>query len=366
MRNLFFVFTPLQLFVAQQIIRQEKLEDCVLVESILDDNNHFSQVFDMMRMDDLWFKKLEFKDFAKWNSDRVRSISDIKYTYTNYKRIRRILKENEVGTIYLGEIQNQACRFTAVVFHNLGYKTVFFEEGTSHYIDRPYREDSSLTHKTKVLLLDTFYFIPFYGVRFAEWNCSPNKPYRDLPIDKRFSIIPFHHEQFDVRLEIKPMFTERLRQYVCSNIKPEESEHRVMLMTDPLRELMPKEYLYLYFDTIKECVEGIGSSQFLYIKFHPRELQTSRDRILKIAEEAGVRFKVLSDEVNICVEYYLQMFHFEKIFFFNAVTYFYNGYAFPKMEFVKLMPIVYQKSKAVGLENLTYMENMLQMIESVH
>ena len=44
---------------------------------------------------------------------------------------------------------------------------------------------------------------------------------------------------------------------------------------------------------------------------------------------------------------------------------FYNGYAFPKTEFVKLMPILYKKAKSVGVGNLTYMENMLKMIEPI-
>lgn len=363
--SLFFVFTPLQLFVAQQIVRQEKLENCILVESILGDNHHFSRVFDMMRMEELWTKKIEFKDFAKWNGDRVRKLSDIKYTYSNYQRIKKILEDNNIGTIYIGEILNQACRFTDIVFHNQGYKIVFFEEGTSHYVDRPYQEDNSLSHKLKMWMLDTFYFRPLYGVKFASWNSNPNCSYHDLPIDKRFSIIPFHHESFDVRLEIKPMFSDKLKEYVCSNIKAEEGEHRVMLMTDPLRELIPNEYLYLYFDTIREAIEKVSKEQFLYIKFHPRELKTSKEKILKIAEESGVKYKVLSDEVNICVEYYLQLFHFEKILFFNAATYFYNGYAFPRMNFVKLMPIIYKKCQEVGVKDLRYMENMLKMIDSL-
>ena len=362
MGNLFFVFTPLQLFVAQQIIRQEKLKECVLVESVLGDNSHFSKVFEMMRIESLWTKRLYFKDFAEWNGDRVRSISDIKHTFKNYRIITKIVEDNHIDNIYLGEILNQACRFTAVVFHHQGYKIAFFEEGTSHYIDRPYKEDSSWWHRTKMGLLDFFYFQPFYGVRFAEWNSNPNKPYEKLPIDKRYSIMPFHNKPFDVRLFIEPMLSEKLKAYLLSNINPEEGEHRVMLMTDPLRELMPKEYLYLYFDTIKECIESINNEQFLYIKFHPREIQSSREKILKIAEKSGKKFKVLSNEINICVEYYLQMFHFEKIFFFNAATYFYNGYAFPKMDFVRLMPVVYKKCQDAGLNNLTYMENMLKFI----
>lgn len=360
MGNLFFVFTPLQLFVAQQIIRQEKLQNNVLLEGY---GSLFSPTYDMMRIDALWSNKIIFEEAAKWNGDRVRSVSDIKYAFTNYRSIKHILKNNRISTIYLGEVLNQACRFTSVVFHHQGYQIVFFEEGTSHYVDRPYTKNNTLKHRVKIWLLDLFYFVPFYGVRFAEWNSSPNRPYDELPMDIRFSMIPYHHRPFDKILYVEPLFSDKLITYVNSNISLEEGEHRVMLMTDPLRELIPKEFLYLYFDTIKECIETIDESQFLYIKFHPREIQSSRDKILKIAKDSGKRFKILSDEVNICVEFYLQMFRFEKIYFFNAATYFYNGYAFPKMEFVKLMPIVYNKCQKAGVKNLVYMENMLKMIE---
>ena len=362
MGNLFFIFTPLQLFVAQQIIRQEKLTNNVMLVGY---SSLFSNVYEMMTLNELWNKTIDFEELAQWNGDRIRSISDIKKTYTHYRTIKSILEKNRINTIYLGEILNQACRFTDIVFHRQGYQIVFFEEGTSHYVNRPYTEDHSFSHIIKVGLLDLLYFLPFYGVRFAEWNSSPNRSYEKLPIDKRFSIIPYHHKSFDIRLQIEPMFSGKLKNYVLSNIRVEEGEHRVMLMTDPLRELLPKEYLYLYFDTIKDCISSIDNDQILYIKFHPREIQSSRDKILKIADESGAKFRVLSDEVNICVEYYLQMFHFEKIFFFNAATFFYNGYAFPKMEFVKLMPIVYQKCQNVGLKNLVYMENMLKMINSM-
>ena len=178
-------------------------------------------------------------------------------------------------------------------------------------------------------------------------------------------MIPFHNKTFDVRLNVEPMFSEKLKQYVESNIPNDHDERRVMIMTDPLRELMKAKDLYLYFDTIKECIDTLDKNVMLYLKFHPREIQSSRDRIIEIARKSGLKYKVLSEEVNICVEYFLQLYHFEKIYFFNAATYFYNGYAFPKTEFVKLMPILYKKAKSVGVGNLTYMENMLKMIEPI-
>lgn len=358
--NLFIVFTPLQLFVAQQIIRQEKLEKCVLIEGY----KEFSAIYNIMRIDSLWHERIEWENIAIWDGGRTKSFADVRNTYRNYEKIKTICKKYNIEAIYLGEILNQACRFTAILFSNLGYKINFFEEGTSHYIDRPYTEDNSLKHRMKVYFYDLLYYLPLFHVKFAKWRLGQNMPYDDLPIDKRFSIIPFHNKPYDIRLGIEPMFSTKLKKYVNSNIL-DANERRVMLMTDPLRELMDQKDLYIYFDTIKECIDNIDNDTILYIKFHPREIEVSRKKILDIASASKKKYKILSEEINICVEYYLQMFKFEKIFFFNAATYFYNGYAFPKTEFVKLMPIVYNKAKAKGICNLQYMENMLKMIEPI-
>lgn len=359
MGHLFFVFTPLQLFVAQQIIRQENLENCIIIEGY---RSLFGDSYDMMILDELWYRKIEMEDAAAWDGFKLNSLKDIKQTYNNYRKIKTILIENNIKEIYLGEILNQACRFTCILFSHEGYHVNFFEEGTSHYIDRPYTVNDSLLHNLKIKIYDTFYYKPLYHISFAKWRLNVNMPYNELPIHKRYSMIPFHYEDFDILLKPTPMFSDKLLKFVKSNIKDEEGDHRVMLMTDPLRELIPKEYLYLYFDTIKEAISSVSKEQFLYIKFHPREIESSRKKILEIANQLGIRYKVLSEEVNICVEYYLQKFYFDKIFFFNAATYFYNGYAFPKMNFVRLMPVVYKKCKEVGVQNLTYMENMLKMI----
>lgn len=359
--NLFFVFTPLQLFVAQQIIRQERLDHCVVLWGWYE--TKFKNVFQMMKIDSLWSAEYILENLGGWAGSSISSLADIQYTRRNYKFIETILKEQNIGTIYLGEILDQSFRFTDIVFRKKGYNIVFFEEGTSHYINRPYEKTRTLKKRFNEFLLDWFYFQPFYGVRFAKWHCTPNRPYDDLPMDVRYSIIPFHNKPFDKRLTIEPMFSKELKEYVESNIPANTDEKRVMLMTDPLRELMEQKDLYLYFDTIKECINSVDDDTTLYIKFHPREIEKSRKIILDIANASGKKYKVLSEEINICVEYYLQKYKFEKIFFFNAATYFYNGYAFPKTEFVKLMPVVYKKAKEAGVGNLVYMENMLKMIE---
>lgn len=362
MGNLFIVFTPLQLFVSQQIIRQEKLKNNVVIFGW---DSQFHDAFEMMCLDELWHKKVFREDINKWGSFKLNNFTSIKKIKDDFKWLKKTCEEEHIETIYLGEILNQMCRFVAVAFSHLKYKIVFFEEGTSHYVNRPYNMEQTWQEKIKESLLDMLLFKPAFGCDFAKWHCTPNRPYDDLPMDKRYSMIPFHHQIFDVPLSVEPMFSSKLKKYVESNIRSGVEERRVMLMTDPLRELMKKDDLYLYFETIQETISSLDFDVVLYLKFHPREIQTSRDKILEIARQSGVKFKILSEKVNICVEYYLQMFKFEKVFFFNAATYFYNGYAFPKTEFVKLMPVLYKKAKAVGICNLTYMENMLKMIEPI-
>lgn len=361
MGNLFIVFTPLQLFVSQQIIRQEKLVNNVVIFGW---DSQFKDAYEMMCIKELWSDKIHIEDINRWNTLHLDK-KEKERMCVRYQKLKSICEQHDIETIYLGEVLNQMCRFVAVTFSHLKYKIVFFEEGTSHYINRPYNEKLSLVSRAKMFAMDALFFYPKFCCRFAKWHGVPNRPYQDLPMDKRFSMIPYHQEPFDVLLHVEPMFSDKLKSYVESNISQESNERRVMLLTDPLRELMQAKDLYLYFDTIKETVEGLDKDVVLYLKFHPREIASSREKILEIAKKSGIKFKVLSEKVNICVEYYLQMFHFEKIYFFNAATYFYNGYAFPKTEFVKLMPIVYKKAVNAGVKNLDYMENMLRMIEPI-
>ena len=46
MANLFFIHTPLQLMIAQMIIKQENLKDNVMLCGYVDDNRHFLQIYD--------------------------------------------------------------------------------------------------------------------------------------------------------------------------------------------------------------------------------------------------------------------------------------------------------------------------------
>ena len=359
MANLFIVFTPFQLFVAQQIVNQEKLRDNILIEGYA---NLFPNIFDMMMMEEYWNKIIQFPNIASWDGLRLSSLNDVKKAYKNYKRISGILKEYDVDTIYLGEHQNQAMRFTDVLFSHHGYKVVFFEEGSAHYVDKPYVPNNSFLHKLKILLRDFLYYLPIYHVRFAKWRYNVNMPCDELPIYKRYNILPLHNKPYDVDLKISDVMSDRLRKYMESEITENEG-NRVLFLTDPMAELIHKENMHIYYDTVKSYLSEIPKETIVYVKYHPRDPQESREKTEEIINNIGVEYKILSKEINIPVEYYLQKYRFDKVFVFNASTYFYNGYIYPYCHFVKMLPMIYKKCVEQKVEDIVFLKGLLNAMK---
>lgn len=349
MSNLFTVFTPFQFFIAQQLVHQEKLKDCILIEAYVAGNPHFIEIYDIMEMEGMWKKKYIIPDFAQWDGLRTKSILDEVKTYKIYRKIWNLIKSNNIGTLYLGEMQNNAIRFTDIVFHHKGIKIVFFEEGTAHYMQRSYPKETRWM-KVMELIRDLVEYLPLYHVRYAKWRYVPCRPFEgELPMDERYSVIPGHYNKsFDKLLQPSLVISKKLEAYMLESIR-ETNKKRVMFMTDPLAEVIGPEFMDYYFETIEECFESLSKDTEVYIKYHPRDPKEYRDKVLNIGKASGLNCKIISERVNIPAEYYLQKYTFDSIFVFNASTYFYNGYLFPKCNFVKLLPKLYVKVKAAGL-----------------
>ena len=341
MANLFIVYTPFQLFVAQQIVSQEKLIDNILVEGYVGENPHFYDIYDIMEMDNYWKKKIKFPDISSWDGLRISSIRDAKKAYNNYKKIKKILEENNVESIFLGEHQNQAMRFTNILFSHQGYSISFFEEGAAHYFDRKFIANNSIKKRIKMFFMDYLYYLPVYHVKFAKWRYNVNMPCDELSIYKRYNILPRHHEAYDVDLKVERLIPQGLSSYMQKEVGNERS--KVLLMTDPIAEFIGDKNMFLYYETIKFFFHNLPKDNVIYIKFHPRDPLKYRNKTIETFEQLGLEYKVLSKTVNIPVEYYLQSYSFEKIYLFNSSTYYYDGYVFPHCDFVNMLPELYNK-----------------------
>lgn len=343
MANLFVVFTPLQIVIAQQIIVQEKLEDNIMLESCISGYYHFFEIYKLIRNDELWSKIIPFENWASWDHEGIDLFKNHSEVRKRSNEIISILQANNIEIVYLADFQNQTNRFTCFWLTKLGYKVVFFEEGYSHYIPRvAYSPANSFAHSVYERLLDWCYYMPFYHIKFAKWRCHPNRDYHGLPMYLRYSIIPgIHHEPYDRQLRYTPMISTKLQKFINEEIES-ISDEKILLLTDPMTEVLQPKYKYLYFDTIKEYLSGC-SNVHIYIKFHPRDSKEERETTIKIMKSLGCKYSILGERVNIPVEFYLQSTKFSKILFFNTSTYFYNGYLFPKATFVRLLLVLYQK-----------------------
>lgn len=360
MANLFVVFTPFQFFVAQQLVAQEQLQNCVLIESYVKGNPHFIDIYDVMEIEGMWNKKIVFPEFPNWDGFRTSSIKDIIECYKKYKRICRIVSKNDVDTLYLGEMQNTTIRFTDILFSNKGLKIIFFEEGSAHYVNRPHKKET-FSLKCKALIRDLLYYLPIYHVRFAKWRYVPNRPVSDgLPITKRFSIIPYYKESFDYPLKTTILYSNKLKAYIEKQVDVND-EKRILFMTDPVAELIGNENMDCYYETISESLGSLDKNIKIYLKYHPRDPKSSREKVEKIISEVHLQYSVLGEEINIPVEYYLQTYKFDNIYIFNASTYFYDGYIFPKCKYTKLLPVLYMKCKYKGVQDtqIPFLVNLL-------
>lgn len=343
MANLFVIFTPLQIVVAQQIIVQEKLDDNIMLESYLPGYSHFLEIYQLIRNDELWSKIIPFDNWASWDHEGIDLFKNYSEIKKKSKEIISILQTNNVDTVYLADFQNQTNRFTCFWLTRLGYKVVFFEEGYSHYIPRVVNPPSeSFAHSIYERVLDWCYYMPLYHIKFAKWRCYPNRDYHGLPMYRRYSIIPgIHHEPYDRQLYYTPIMSSKLEGVVKEEID-NIGDDKILLLTDPMTEVLQPQYKYLYFDVIRDFLSD-DTNKHIYIKFHPRDSKDDRGTIINLIKTLGCKYTVLGERINIPVEFYLQSTNFSEVLFFNTSTYFYNGYLYPKTTFIKLLPVLYSK-----------------------
>ena len=367
MANLFFIHTPLQLMIAQMIIEQEKLTGNVMLCGYVDDNRHFLQIYEMTRIEGMWKAIESMDDVARWAVfPRKKPFSGGIHAYRRFCYIYRIIEKYRIDTLFLGDMWNASCQLAAMSFHRKGLRICFFEEGNGHYIlPYNYGMGGRLINKVYALLIDTFYYLPLYNVRMGYISYWKGITLKDIPMDARYNVVPFYHEKFDVLLTVKPLLSERLTRHIANEIRHIGQKTDALLLTSPVYEWMGNHYEKdedAYVKTIIEYMNSMGKGVRIHIKFHPREKECIRRRLLMEFAKSNIDYIILGSEFNIPVEYYLQYIHYEKIVMFLSSTSFYNGYLFPKKKIVSIFENYYNNCKAAGSQSVYLLEPLLKEI----
>lgn len=364
MANLFFIHTPLQLLVAQQIIRQEKLQDNVMLYGYVDDNVHFLDIYDLTIIEEMWYAKVPFPQVACWAIIyRKHVLRDGKTTFRNYKFIQKVINKYKIDTLYLGDMENISCLLAAMSFHRIGLNICFFEEGSGHYVmNYGYGEGGSFLDKIYAVCIDVLYYWPVFGVRFGLVIYWKGYTLKDIPMDVRYSLVPFYHENFDRLIQYQPLLSDKLKTYLAKQTEQVETTQCVLLLTSPFYINGVDDNPEPYVKTIVDFAKTLDAGICLHMKFHPRETMYVRESIIQNLTKEGICFLVLDVDMGIPVEYYLQYVHYDKIVMFYCSTYFYNGYLFPKMKFVSILRSYYNNCKAAASISEKYLEPLLKEI----
>ena len=359
MANLFFIHTPLQLMIAQQIIRQEELVDNVMLMGYVDDNTHFLEIYDLIIMEEMWRAKVLMPQIDCWAvMSRKHILRDGKNAYTNYKFIKKTIKHYHVDTLFLGDMNDSSCQLAAISFHKKGLKICFFEEGAGHYgMNYNYGMEGNYIDKIYSILIDTFYYRPLYGVYFAYIHYWKGFRLEMLPIDIRYSVVPFYHESFDKLVTCKLQVTDKIKKLIETELAGAHENGNVLMLTSPFYIIHgdnddPSLYIRIIVDTLCQ----IKGDVHVWLKFHPRETEDVADEVCRQLDSNGVKYHVLGKMMKLPIEYYLQIFHFDEVIMFLCSSYFYNGYLFPKTKFTSILRPYYELCKSEGSEYARYLE----------
>jgi len=361
MANLFFIHTPFQLLVAQQIIRQDQLRDNVMLYGYVDDNVHFLKLYEMTIIDSMWSERVAMPEVARWAlMSRKHLWRDCWRTWYCYKFLRDVICKHHVDVLFLGDMKNYSCQLTALTFHRKGLKICFFEEGCGHYVmNYDYGLGGGFIDKVYAILIDAFYYRPLYGVSMGFICYWKGFVLSDLPMDIRYSLVPFYHESFDRQIYYEPLISGRLKAFLVEETSHLTLQSGTLLLTSPYYLYGVDSDRHSYVKTIIDYAKSNCKQRVLHIKFHPRESQEIRQIILEQLNKEGIDYLLLGTKMNIPVEYYLQYIHYEQIVMFLCSTSFYNGYLFPKTEFVSLLRNYYENCKEAGSANAKYLEILL-------
>ena len=360
--NLFFIHTPFQLFVAQQLIHDQKLKNNCMVYGYIDKNEHFLNIYNIIRIDSMWKSCFFIENIASWPQIDFRNIlhtnKEIKKTDTY---IKEIIKRNNISDIYFGDMNNRSYQLLSFVYSKRGLHVNFFEEGSSHYVNLGHCASygNYLYRLSKSIISDLLIYKRYWGLCFGKWIYFKTMDYSLLPINKRYSFVPYYYkENFDVIIHPSLLLSDKLKAIISEEVSNINLNNVILFLSEPLDETSSDSYK-MELETIRIAFSDLSKDNVILIKFHPRENVFKQKEILKIFSNLGFNYRVISQTINVPVEYYLQLLNFKDIYTFLCSTSFYNGYIYKKTRIHTLLPVYYPIIKKSGSPYIGEIEKIM-------
>ena len=330
--NLFLIHTPFQLFVAHQIINYKGLKDNMALFGYVGSNRQFYDIYDYMEIKGIFIKSFKFDNLETWALAKLhnplRCIKDIR---ENYSFLKSIISDYGVRNLYIGDINNFSCRFCAYMFGKQSIRIIFYEEGSSHYeYQRHVFKFNKVINNLLTKFYDYFLYEPVMGCNYAQWRFKEDIPYEMLPIFIRYSILDIFHEEYDEQIKVNLLLPPKVKQHIESEIQRINivNTESFLYISSPIFEEFGQLGYKLFLDFLNEYFDNtIGLHVF--VKYHPRDTDKFKQDFENILKNKKITYTILSNTINIPLEYYLQVIHFSKMITFLSSVSFYNGYIYP-------------------------------------
>lgn len=366
MANLFFIHTPLQLMMAQMIIRQEGLEHNIMAYGYFG-NPQFLDIYSYQLVPGMWQKRYAFPKISEWAFVTIstRFFRNLVDGWKNTRLLKRIIRENNIDHVFMGDINNVCYKLAAVWLNKQGIKVSFFEEGSSHYTEQsPFRRPWAKA-LIPYVLSDALLYRPLFGMGWAKYVFRENYPIARLPIHSRYSVVPAFHEKFDRQLKAECIVSDKMRKLIKEETRGMKAEGGTLVLTSPIYEAVMGKQSKLYIETLSDYFRSLPKGSDIFLKYHPREKAADRKAIQRAVEDAGLRYTVLGTRVNLPAEYYLQFLHFSAIVSFYNSTIFYNGYLYPRLQSIELITAYRDKCLQHGITNVARLNTLIEMAKKL-
>lgn len=365
MANLFFIHTPLQLLVAQQIIHQEKLNDNIMLYGYLKAN--FEDIYKLIVIDEMWTSCKYIENINDWASlYRKNAILDLRTLYRHYRSLKDFIRVNHVNRVFLSDWNNRSYQFTAFALKNIGCTISWLEDGSSHYmiVDTPFYF-KGLRARCYGLLSDFLFFRPIFHFSWGPYAYYKSLDRKRIPMDARYSLRPFYHESFDKLIHFTPLISDKLTKYINEEIRGIDASKSVLVLTSPIYEVLGTKTSDIYLDTMRAFFRSVDKGSNIFIKFHPRESDQDKKSIIAMVEAQKLNYTILGRKINIPVECYLQYLRFDKIVSFFNSTLYYNGYLYPKTESIVLLDLLKEKCKEHHWYNTDLLDKIIDQYKKL-
>jgi hypothetical protein len=351
--NLFFVHTPIQLLIAQNLVNKLQLKNNHLVLGYSGSlGKNFYETFDILFKEDLWEKKYDIGDISYGNIKMNSYFKSIIRFKKFDKRLNSIVKKQNFDNIYFGDINHFAYLYIAEKY-KFNRNFFFFEEGLSHYSSFTLRKkfNKSLPIKIKSFMLDLNYI--FYGVKkFSYYFYSTQNVTFRFNMVERFTIISqnlkgYKYVPFDL------LSTEKLDAILLEEANKINSlkENIVLyLSTSTSFEFSnpesDEEYLLdLFIKKIK------AESSIVLIKFHPKDQKNKKDFIKNYFNSKGIVFLEILSNYKLPIEVIYNKLKVNFVIGYDSSSLLYSQSMQPDTKVVSMLPNLLIHYSNNGIKN---------------